>query len=427
MKKFLVVLLALGMLLSMMPATLAEEPVTLDFLSVAWILEEQIATKEVIDKWNAENPNIQVNLIQGDWGTLNVDLLTGFETGTAPDLFHNWTGPLLEWRDTGWLADLSPMLDEESYADVSEEVWNALRASDGSIIALPFQSECDVTFYNIDLFEKAGIVPPTVEDPWTLDELIENCKKLLNVEEGVSPLAIKGYFDGFVRYFNDIWATKIGASPVVMGEDGKYKVELSDEYIALAEKMKAMCYEDGIIAPYDGTDETAAFMDGKLAIYAGIGCWQRGQYLAVEDSNVNWGMLPAITIDTADNYTTIQTISLTESCEHKEEAMEFLKYFWNYENQVKICSAAYIFSCRNSVLASPEMNDPATYWDLAQLAAQSLVVPEHAVLPEWSAFFNGIGSTIYNEYFTDMIDTETFVDRVESEGNRVFQEIQSYS
>lgn len=422
MKKLVSCLLVVVLLAVSGIIAVAEEPVTITFESLAWIKAEQDATREVIDAWNAEHPEIQVQLIQGDWGGINAELLTGFETGDVPDMFHYWTAPIMTWKENGWMADLSPMLDDELYDDVDEEVWKALSSSDGKIIALPYQNECDVVFYNKDMFDAAGIVAPTVENPWTLDELIENCKLLTDAENDVYGLQIKNLWHLGVRYFNEIWATKIGESPLVLNENGEYEIGFSEEYLELAEKMRNLMLVDKIVPPYSvDMDDTAMFLDGKLGVYCGIGCWQRSQFFEAE-TDVNWGMLPAITIDNANNYGAIQTISVTEASEHKEECMEFLRYFWSTENQIKICGAAYIFPCRKSAMAAPELNTSEDFWDLAQLGAQSLVIPDFVTVPGWGDFQESIGATIYAEYFQGMIDQDEFVERCELEGNMMLED-----
>lgn len=427
MKKWVACLLTLAMLATFATAFAqsGDGVVTLTFESLAWIKAEQDATAEVIAAWNAEHPNIQVQLVQGSWGDINAELLTGFETGDVPDMFHYWMPPIMTWKENGWLADLTPMLDDELYGDVGEDVWNALRSSDGKIVALPYQNECDVIFYNKDLFAKAGVTAPTVDDPWTLDELIENCKKMTDPANDVYGLQIKGLWDYGSRYFNDIWATKIGESPLQKNDQGEYEIHFSDKYLALAEKMRNMMLVDKIVPPYAGSDndvDTSRFLSGKLAVYAGIGCWQRSQFF--EDGafdSVNWGMLPAVIIDNAENYGAIQTISVTEASEHKEECMDFLRYFWSTENQIKICGAAYIFPCRQSAMKSPEMNSSEGGWDIAQLSAQSLIVPEYVTVPGWGDFSESIGKTIYGEYFQGMIDQTEFVNRATMEGNAILE------
>ena len=63
-------------------------PVKLRFLSLAWQKESLQANKDLVAKWNAEHPDIQVEYVQGDWNSVHDQLLTSFEGGDAPDIFQ---------------------------------------------------------------------------------------------------------------------------------------------------------------------------------------------------------------------------------------------------------------------------------------------------------------------------------------------------
>lgn len=424
MRKLLALMLASLMLFGALPlhAVAEEEPVTIRFLSLAWIKKEQDVTREVIDAWNAENPGIQVELIQGDWGTVDTELLTGFETGDVPDIFHYWTAPIMTWKTRDFLADLRPMLSDDMLADVQREMWDLFTTADGSITALPFQNECDVVFYNKAMFEAAGIEPPTIDDPWTMDDLVDAAVALSDPDNDVYGMDFHGGPVN-VRYFNDTWATKIDQSPVVINDNGMPVVELSESYIELAEKMNGFIYEMQIVPPRDGSDPKVNFLNERVAIYLGGGCWMRSQFIdESEGADIDWSMLPPIKIDNFNNYGAIQTLSIPKASGNQEAAMEFLKYFWSVENQIKICESAYIFPCRTEALNSPQMTTSENYWDLAQLSANNLVVPTHITVPGWGEFMNGIGSTIYQEYMQESIDIDEFVRRVEEEGNRSITE-----
>lgn len=417
----LVTLLALSLFVPM--ASAEGEPVRLRFMSLAWIKNEQDTTKAVIDEWNAQNPGIQVELVQSDWGSIDTELLTGFETGDVPDIFHYWTAPIMTWKTRGFLADLSPMLTDIELGDVQEEVWDLYRTESGAITALPFQNESDIIFYNKTMFAEKGIEPPTMDNPWTFDQLVENAKLLSDPDSDVYGLCFHGGPVN-VRYFNDTWATKIGESPLAKNEDGSYSVALSDRYIELAEKMKGLMYGDlPVHPPVDGSDPKENFLTGRVAILLGSGCWMRSQFIdESEGADVDWGIMPPIKMDSYDNWGAVQTLSIPEASQHKEEAMEFLKYFWNTENQVRICKSAYIFPCRQSAMQDERLNTEEGYWDMAQLTAQSLIVPTHVAVPGWGEFMNGIGSTIYEEYMQDSLNAEDFKKRVEEEGTRALTE-----
>lgn len=392
----------------------AENPVHLTYKSLAWILAEQDETKAVIDEWNAEHPEIQVEYVQGDWGTVDQEMLTSFETGDVPDIFQYWTSPIQLWKERGFLADLSPMLDDAMKEDVNPEVWDLMTSSDGKITALPFQSEVDMIYYNKTMFQEKGIEAPTVDDPWTLDEMIDAARKLNDDSKGIKGIAVKG-LNWAARFFNDSWATKAGVSP--LNTEGEvYSLNLDGKYHELMDTFLEMT-DEGIMDPAiytDGYDAESAFMDGQIAILAGLGCYTRSQFIhEMSDKEADWGIIPPVVIDSPATYGAIQTISIPEKAKNKEAAMEFLKYFWNEENQERIAQAAYIFPGRNSVME--KFNKPEEGWDMAYQSAASLIVPNYIPVPGWGSFIEGEGKIIYQEYFTGQIDFEEFKRKMENQ------------
>lgn len=396
------------------PSYSAENPAHITYKSLAWILAEQDETKKVIDEWNEAHPEIQVEYVQGDWGTVDQEMLTSFETGDVPDIFQYWTAPIQLWKERGFLADLSPMLDEEMKKDVNQEVWDLMTSTDGKLTALPYQSEVDMIYYNKDMFEEKGIEAPAADDPWTLDELIDAARVLNDEDKGVKGIAIQG-LNWAARFFNDSWATKAEVSPLIT-EGDTYKLNLDEEYRELMEKFIGMT-EEGIMDPAiftDGYDAKSAFMDGQIGILAGLGCYVRSEFIyEMGDKEVNWGMMAPVKIKTTASYGAIQTLSIPEKSENKEAAMEFLKYFWSTDCQERIAQSAYIFPGRNS--AMERFNKKEEGWDLAYQSASNLVVPNYVSVPGWGSFMEGTGKTIYQEYFTGQITFDGFKEKMENQ------------
>ena len=64
-------------------------PVEITFQSLAYQDSTVAATKEIVDSWNADNPDIQVKLTQGSWDNVHDQLVTQFQGGTAPDVIQD--------------------------------------------------------------------------------------------------------------------------------------------------------------------------------------------------------------------------------------------------------------------------------------------------------------------------------------------------
>ena len=438
MKKALAIFLCIAMMLTMTSCGTAssgasggqggDEPVTLVFKSLAWIKAEQDAQNKLIAQWNEEHPDIQVQIVSSDWGNASQELLTAFETGDVPDIFHYAQPIIADWKNLGFLEDLTPMLTEDDLADVNEAVRAGLKSDDGAMTGLPIQYEVDVTFYNKDIFEKYGIEPPTMDDPWTFDEMVEVARELQG-KEGADFMGM-GFPgpDHFGRVFTEVWAPKIGDPLVYTDADGKYYMKLNDESIAFIKKIKDLL-DEGLISQsmlQTGSNDIAMaeFLNGKSAMIVGYGCWYRSQFINESDgtAGVNWGVAAPIAINSTSIYGYIQTLSVPAAGKHKEEAMEFLKWYWNSQNTLEVAKAAYIMPGRNSAINDPSLSTEEDSWDLCQEAVQHNVLPEYVRLPGWGQVTEGIGNTLFGEYFTGAMTLEQFVQQWESEATRILNE-----
>lgn len=422
---FLSFLLFVGFMLTMAATA---EPVSLVFKALTWIADEQRAQNEIVAEWNAAHPDIQVQVAAADWNTASQELLTAFETGDVPDIFHYAQPIIADWKNLGFLEDLSPMLTEEDIADVNADIWGGLTADDGSIVGVPIQYEVDVTFYNKDIFEKYGITPPTMADPWTFDEAVEVARKLQGAEgPDFMGMGFPGP-DHFGRVFTEVWAPKIGDPLVYQNEDGSYYMKLSDESVAFIKKIRDLI-DEGIISKdmiATGSNNVALtqFLNGKSAMIIGYGCWYRSQFINESEGTggVNWGVAAPLKINDTSIYGYIQTLSIPSSSKHKKEAMEFLKWYWSKENTLAVAKAAYIMPGRNSAIEDESLNTSEYAWDLCQEAVSHNVLPDYVKLPGWGQVTEGVGNTILGEYFAGGSTLEAAISNWENQATRILNE-----
>ncbi len=80
--------------------------ITLRFQSLAWQEESVTANKELVKEWNATDPHVEVEYVQGSWDSIHDQLLTSFEGGEAPDIIHDASDDLADFAYGGYLADL---------------------------------------------------------------------------------------------------------------------------------------------------------------------------------------------------------------------------------------------------------------------------------------------------------------------------------
>ncbi len=128
--------------------TVDEGPVEITFQSLAYQDTTVAATKEIVDGWNEENPDIQVKLTQGSWDNVHDQLVTQFQGGTAPDVIHDESSDILGFANQGYLADIGDYLSDDVKGAVSDDVWETVTTGDGEIIAAPTLLQTYVVFAN---------------------------------------------------------------------------------------------------------------------------------------------------------------------------------------------------------------------------------------------------------------------------------------
>ena len=167
------------------------------------------------------------------------------------------------------------------------------------------------------------------------------------------------------------------------------------------------------------------FMGGKSAMLVGYGCWYRSQFINETEGMadaVDWGVAAPIAVNSTSVYGYIQTLSVPKEGKHKEEAYEFLKWYWNKENTLKVAKAAYIMPGRNSAIQDESLATEEDSWDLCQEAVQKNVLPDYVKLPGWGQFTEGVALTLCAEYFAGTIEFDDFISRFEAEGSRILNE-----
>jgi multiple sugar transport system substrate-binding protein len=250
--------------------------------------EQQAAQEQVVDDFNKSQDNIElvlnITLNQVAQDTLST-LIAG---GTPPDIVGpvGFQGANLfgeEWLDlqplvesTGYQLEQYPASLVDSYRELAT----------GALTGLPFAVYPGVLYYNVDLFDEAGLnYPPAVagdpyvmpdgtEVPWDYDT-VANIGKILTVDANGND-ATSPDFDpnnivqyGFIHQWDTIRSdfSTFGAAPVV-NADGK--VQFPDAW-----RAEAHWLWDSIwtwhITPTDGVISSEllnsnAFASGKVAM-----------------------------------------------------------------------------------------------------------------------------------------------------------------
>lgn len=401
----------------------AQEATNLRFVSLAWQEQAIASVKEIVAAWNEANPDIQVEYQQVDWGSINDYMTTAFETGSVPDIFHNESVQVLDWGRRGYLTDLAPLISEDMRDDIVEGAWATVDDGDGAIRGIPFLWESRIVLYNEDLFEAAGIEAPTIDNPWSWDDMREAAQTLTVDDDGDGTPEQWGAAISVSSPVNMMLNLGVGFGAQYFYQDGdRWTVQMNDAEKALPQLIMDMMYTDKTASTdglgLSGPELFPGFFEGKYAMLPGIGVWARQQIIEGAPEGFNWGVLPPLVAETQDQGAQSQTLSIPEASQNKEAAMEFLEFFLNSENMAELAQGDWLFPTRQSSFERPEFQTANAGWDVATESASHLTLAEWQKVPNFAEFSSRVGTPIFQELFANRITVDEAAERMAREGDR---------
>ena len=194
---------------------------------------------------------------------------------------------------------------------------------------LPQQFTITNVYYNKDAFARAGIQAPTIENPWTISDLVKNAELLMQkggVKYGMAMDASRA------RYDNMMYAN--GGSLVEKSGDSYSVTVNSPQNIATLEKFVAWNNQVMPKAIWAGgtTDNPADyFKNGDVGIYFS-GSWNYNSFYN-QIKGMNWGVMPS-PIGPAGPSAILggSGLGIPANAKNKDLALSFLKWFYTKEN-----------------------------------------------------------------------------------------------
>ena len=338
MKKILALALALTMLCA---ASLAlAEPITLQLWSIATESDSSHqAFVDAIAAYEAEHPDIKIEHNATENEAYKTKIKAAMSSGEdLPDIFFTWgMGFLGEFVDAGRVVCLDDYYP--AYADELPEAMTVNVRYDNKMFGVPYTMSLVTLYANMDLLAQVGYD----HIPATYDEMIACCDALKAA--GIIPFGVSG---------KEAWCLSEYVEPLVIKSVGGDK--LRDMYNGVASwndegVIKAIAaFQDMVTkeyfdpsAPALGNDEVKNnFIAGKYAFYQN-GSWNNKDIGEQAKFAVQAGTFPVLNPDVT-LYQMIggpnNTLAVTESCEHKEEAIEAAFYLARFFSDADYKSGA---------------------------------------------------------------------------------------
>jgi len=149
-------------------APVAEEPITVEFWHARGGHHGEVLD-ELVKRFNESQDKIVVNATyQGGYDDCYNAFLASIETGTEPNIIQHYELAVQTMFDSGRLIPAYELMtgnEQDAFLDIGRYYYG----DEVGMVGVPFNISIGVVFYNADMFEDAGVEPPS--EDWTLDDL----------------------------------------------------------------------------------------------------------------------------------------------------------------------------------------------------------------------------------------------------------------
>lgn len=333
--------------------TLSQQPVTLNILMTA--ADTKPWNQGIIKDFEAENPGIRINIIEGPNATnLREDLYTSaFILGNSPyDLIYMdviWTS---KFAAAGWLLDLTDKITSADLAGFSPKDVAGGRY-ENRLYRVPMRSDAGMLYYRKDLLEQAGLKPPeTFADLINISQTLQQQNKVNwgYVWQGKQYEGLVAMFIEVLQGFGGFWV-----NPQTL-EVGLDKPETLNAIAFLKDTINKGISPPGVTT-YQEEETRRFFHNGQAAF---LRSWPYVWPLAqAEDSPIKGkiAIKPMVSIPSETGGTCLGGwgLGISKSSPHPEEAWKVIQYFTSEAAQKRfILSAGYVPS-RRALFTDPDI------------------------------------------------------------------------
>lgn len=346
----------------------AEEPaadeITLDVIicqygpnTQDWFLGTGMNGTNFVDKFEAENPGVKLNLEVVSWNDVYTVVDTRIASNQAPDILN--IDVFANYANEGLLEPVSQYCPEELFNDFFPSFIEQ-SVIDGTVWAVPDLASARALYYNVDMFEEVGIDVPT-----TWAELEDAAQAILDYYDGeVYPWGIDMTTDeGQAAFAYYTWGNGGG----FVDADGNWALNSPENVEAI--EFAISLVNNGYTNPNPATqtryDLQDMFAAGKMAMC--IAPNSMPTYCADKGSTVNMATaaIPANEGKTSSSVGVMDRVMAFKDETAPDQAArdaaigKFLTFFYNPENYVGWVSMEGFLPAVNSAVEALVAADPS--------------------------------------------------------------------
>ncbi|SCJ44783.1 Lactose-binding protein precursor [uncultured Clostridium sp.] len=304
------------------------EPVTLEFWDMAWGPAEKYppTAEAIIEKYTSEvAPNVTINYTNLPWSNNFEQYSTAVASNSAPDVAIGNGFMPFQFAVNDEAADISWIVDEWKKEGTDDDFLEGMLdyyVYHDKVVGIPFNYDPRATYYRADLLAEKGLQCPT-----TYDEFINVTKQITDKKNEFYGFVFGVVTDSAGPFSN--YAT--GNGGMLYKEDGSANIN-SERNLQVMKFFRALldegCLPEGIEG-YSGTDAVKLFTAGQAAFcYRSVGYYKNAVTIDGFTTDQVKIMPPLKSPSGVQKaQLCVNGYMIFEQTEHKQEAMEFLKWF----------------------------------------------------------------------------------------------------
>ncbi len=186
------------------PAAVWAKPITINW----WHAMRSARGKVVdtmIEKFNAsQSEYVVVGTNKGDYDEVMNAGVAAFRAKKQPHILQVFEVGTQTMMQSGAIYPVHKLMADAGYdidwSNYLQAVLSYYMDADGNLMSMPFNSSTPIMYYNVTMFEKAGIPPLSKTEAITWDELGEITKKL--VDSGIAPAGMVSAWQSWIQVEN---------------------------------------------------------------------------------------------------------------------------------------------------------------------------------------------------------------------------------
>lgn len=409
----IVVLLTISLLLLSANVSVAQdEQVTLR-MSVWGSLSDQEAYQARLDLAAEEFPNITVELLYtpDDYDQRIQTMMAG---GDAPDIVQLAEG-IHSFSSRGQLLPLDDLVETAGIDLEARFGTNHLQYQyEGSLYALPDRGGAMIVYYNLDMFDAAGVDYPTAD--WTWEDFLA-AAQALTIRDGDEVTQYGFAAGGWWPWWMSFIYQNGGA---VLDEEGM-PAFTTEETIEALQFYNDLVYTHAVApSPEDyanlGTNSPdPLFAQGKVAMIM-TGFWNIASLRDAPD--INWDIAPVWGNVERGTVAFGSGLAISSETAYPEEAFQIIDFLTDEAAQTVIVERGQDAPANVAVLESDLFLGGETFANrdiymeaFAESADAIIALP---LIPQWNEM-QSLMSTTLDEYFLDAMDVNTAVEQIQAD------------